>query len=390
MAKNDRKQPFLKYYHMSLKMGKIVKIWTLIFLFIFLLRITLLKGLSKIVHFIQDSVKNNPNGYLKDLFPKADKWGNKFDNNWLFDLDSYIRLSVIISIIIIGIYMVLILLRHRNGEHAPLLNDLEAYKIKKTIIIKSTEATFRKKYKDENKKIKKRPRNEVKANRRIRDCEVEIHTFNKKGMSKPFKTYRVAFKRLRNDKANSIMYKKIQNIHENLNAEIDASFSNLEPYGGYYTSSVEKQLDKEKKSFIVKLRERRMQQEEEVNGESEFSFDLDKFKDRTTEIEVQKEKAKIYAEELQEALNIHITSKGINADKTEYYVENTSAEFIYTLPPNTTRLPNTEELEKTIDTTIDVEGSRVKLKGRKMVVTIPLPENYIIPIDVKTMMEAIF
>ncbi|END1833606.1 hypothetical protein ABLM60_004371, partial [Shigella flexneri] len=64
--------------------------------------------------------------------------------------------------------------------------------------------------------------------------------------------------------------------------------------------------------------------------------------------------------------------------------------FIYTLPPNTTRLPNTEELEKTIDTTIDVEGSRVKLKGRKMVVTIPLPENYIIPIDVKTMMEAIF
>lgn len=390
MAKNDRKQPFLKYYHMSLKMGKIVKIWTLIFLFIFLLRITLLKGLSKIVHFIQDSVKNNPNGYLKDLFPKADKWGNKFDNKWLFDLDSYIRLSIIISIIIIGIYIALILLRHRNGEHAPFLNDLEAYKIKKTIIIKSTEATFKKKYKDENKKIKKRPRNEVKANRRIRDCEVEIHTFNKKGMSKPFKTYRVAFKRLRNDKANSIMYKKIQNIHENLNAEIDASFSNLEPYGGYYTSSVEKQLDKEKKSFIVKLRERRMQQEEEVNGESEFSFDLDKFKDRTTEIEVQKEKAKIYAEELQEALNIHITSKGINADKTEYYVENTSAEFIYTLPPNTTRLPNTEELEKTIDTTIDVEGSRVKLKGRKMVVTIPLPEDYIIPIDVKTMMEAIF
>lgn len=390
MARKDNKQPFMKYYHMSLKMSKIVKLWILIFIAILIIRLTILKGLSIVIHFIRKGVTNNPNGYLKDLFPNADKWGGKFDDTWLFDIDGFLKLSMIISIFVIGAYIVLILLRHRNGEHAPFLNDLEAYKIKKSIIIKSTEATSRKTYKDENKKVKKRPRKEVKANKRIRDCEVEIHTFNKKGMSKPFKTYRVAFKRLRNDKANNVMVNKIQKIHENLNAEIDASFSSLEPYAGYYTSSVEKQLDKEKKSIIVKIRERRMEKEGNVNEVSEFSFDLDIFKDKTTEIEKQKEKAEIYSEELQQAMNIHLSSKGIYADKSEYYVENTSAEFVYTLPPNTTRLPNTDELEKTIDTTIDVEGSRVKLKGRKLVVTIPLPKDYIIPIDVKTMIEAIF
>lgn len=126
------------------------------------------------------------------------------------------------------------------------------------------------------------------------------------------------------------MWSKIKDIHENLNSEIDASFSKVDAYQGYYTSSVEKQLDKEKKSLIVKLRERKLVKEGEIVEESEYAFPLTKFKDRTAKIETQKEKADLYAEELQEAMNIHLSSKGVYADKTERFIENTSVEFEYT------------------------------------------------------------
>ncbi|HHD0846081.1 hypothetical protein [Staphylococcus capitis] len=389
MAKNDNKKPFLKYYRLSLTMLKVIKIWLFVFVGILLIRLLLLKGLSKVVHFITDTVKHNPNGYLKDLFPHANHWGNKFDEKWLFSIDSFLTLSLVITVLIVGAYIVLIGLRHRNGEHAPFINDLESKKIRR-FIIKTTEATNKKTYKDENKKIRKYPRKEVQANRQIRKCEVEIHTFNKNNMSKPFKTYRVAFKRLRSNKSNAVMWSKIKDIHENLNSEIDASFSKVDAYQGYYTSSVEKQLDKEKKSLIVKLRERKLVKEGEIVEESEYAFPLTKFKDRTATIETQKEKADLYAEELQEAMNIHLSSKGVYADKTERFIENTSVEFEYTLPPNTTKAPNTEELEKTIDTSLDVEGSRVKMRGRKLIVTVSLPKDCVVPIDVKTMIEAIF
>ncbi|HGZ9196536.1 TPA: hypothetical protein ACOFME_002292 [Staphylococcus aureus] len=389
MAKNSNKKPFLKYYNASIKMLKILQLWFIVFLAILLIRLVFIQLISKAIHKIKTIVTENPDGYLKDLFPKADKWGNKFDDIWLFDIDAFIRNSVIITVVLLAICVVLYLLRHRNGEHAPFSNDLEALKIKR-FIIKTTEATHKKTYKDENRKVRKYPRKEVKANRQIRKCEVEIHTYNKKGISKPFKTYRVAFKRLRSNKVNAVMMKKIKDIHENLNSEIDASFSRLEEYRGYYTSNVEKQLDKEKKSFLVKIREKRLANKGEIVEESEFSFPLTKFKDKTEEIETQKEKAHAYSEELQEAMNMHLASKRIYADKTEMFIENTSAEFQYTLPPNTTNIPNTEELQKTIDTSLDVEGSKAKFKGRKLVITVPLPKEYIIPIDVKTMIEAIF
>lgn len=391
MAKKDNKKGFLKYYKPSLKMAKLIKIWAIIFIAIMVVRLLVLNIISKVIHIIRDTVTANPNGYLNDLFPKADTWGNKFDEHWLFDIDSFLTYSLIITSILVGVYILLILLRHRNGEHAPFINDIEAYRLKR-LILETTDTTSRKTYKDNNDKKRKYSKNEIKVNKHIRNCEVEIHTYNKHNIKElpPIKTYRVAFKRIRNNKANGMMFNRIKNIHESLNAEIDASFSVLDNYSHYYTSSVEKQLEKPKQSLFVKWK-KRWEKDEDVEEKDEmqrdFTYPLTLYEDRTEEIESKKLKADIEAEELQEAITHHLVSKGIYADKAERFVANASADFKYTLPPNTKKVINTQELETTLDTTLDVEGSMVKLRGRKVIITVPLED--IIPIDIKTMIESV-
>jgi len=389
--KEDEKG-FLKYYRMSKITAKIIKLWLLIFVFIAVVRLVFIELISKIVHFVRGAVTSNPDGYLKDLFPRANRWGDKFDDRFLFDIDTFLRNSIIITLVLLAIYGLFIMLRHRNGEQAPFLNDIESIKIKR-IIIKATEATRKKTYKDENRKVRKYKRPIVKANKRIRKCDVEIHTYNKYNAPglPPIKTYRVAFERLTNNKHNDEMMKRIKYIHQDLNAEIDASFSELDNYQGIYTSNVEKQLDKPKESFIVKMRKRRKAKESgSVEEEREFSYPLTLFKDRSGTIEGQRSKAERYAEALQESINIHLTTKNIYADKSELYVINTSIEYRYNLPPNVTKLPNLEELQTTLDSSLDVEGVNVKLSGRRIIIIVPLPKEYQIPIDVKTMIEEVF
>lgn len=389
--KEDEKG-FLKHYKMSKVTAKIIKLWLLVFIFIAVIRLVFIELISRLVHFVRETAISNPDGYLKDLFPNANHWGDKFDDRFLFDIDTFIRNSIIITLVLVAIYGLFIMLRHRNGEQAPFLNDLESKKIKK-IIIKATEAKRKKTYKDENGKIRKYKRPIVKANRRIRDCEVEIHTYNKYNAPglPPIKTYRVTFKRITNNQYNAEMMKRIKYIHQDLNAEIDASFSELDNYQGVYASNVEKQLEKPKESFIVKMRKRRKAKESgSVEDEREFSYSLTLFKDRSGKIEGQRNKAERYAEALQESINIHLTTKNIYADKSELYVINTSIEYRYNLPPNVTKLPNLDELQTTLDSSLDVEGVNVKLSGRTIIIIVPLPKEYQIPIDVKTMIEEVF
>ena len=186
------------------------------------------------------------------------------------------------------------------------------------------------------------------------------------------------------------MWNKIKYIHNNLNSTIDASFSELDDYQGLYTSNVEKQLEKPKESIIVKIRRRLDKDNDGVNVKSEYSYPLTVFKDRTDKIEGQTQKAERLAKELQESISMHLSSKRIIADKSEFYVVNTSIQYAYTFPPNVKKLPNVEELQSTLDSTLDIEGVSIKTKGRSIVIIVPLPKDYQIPIDAKTVIEQVY
>lgn len=388
--KEDEKG-FLKHYKMSKVTAKIIKLWLLVFIFIAVIRLVFIELISRLVHFVRETAISNPDGYLKDLFPNANHWGDKFDDRFLFDIDTFIRNSIIITLVLVAIYGLFIMLRHRNGEQAPIRNDLEAWKVRR-IIIKATGAVRSKTYKDEHKKLRKYKKSTVRANRRIRKCDVEIHTYNKynaTGMP-PIKTYRVAFEKLKKNDDDGAMWNKVKYIHNNLNSTVDASFSELDDYQGLYTSNVEKQLEKPKESIFVKIRKRFYSENGGANVKSEYSYPLTVFKDRTEKIEAQTHKAERLAKELQESISMHLSSKRIIADKSEYYVVNTSIQYSYTFPPNVKKLPNVEELQSTLDSTLNIEGVSIKTKGRSIVIIVPLPKEYQIEIDAKTVIEQVY
>src|SRR5699024_7409344 len=175
--KEDEKG-FLKYYRMSKITAKIIRFWLLIFVFIAVVRLVFIELISKIVHFVRGAVTSNPDGYLKDLFPRENRRGEMFDDRFLFDIDRFLGNSIFITLVLLAIFGLFIMLRPRNAEKASFLYDIESIIIKR-IIIKATEARRKKTYKDENRKFRKYKRPIVKANKRIRKCDVEMHTYNK-------------------------------------------------------------------------------------------------------------------------------------------------------------------------------------------------------------------
>ncbi|HGO1493016.1 TPA: hypothetical protein ACK0CK_002639 [Staphylococcus aureus] len=391
-SSSKEKQPFIKYYRFSLKLGVCLK-WALIILILFfVMKILIVKMLGMLVSLLQDSITANPNGLLNSIFPNAGEWDKVFPRleNIFNDL---IYVTMIVTAIFMFIYILLILLRHRNGEHAPLLNDIEAYRIKR-IIIRNTEASNKKTYKDRNDKIQRMPRNEFKANRQIRKCRVEIHTFNRENHKKPFKTYRVQFERLKSNKANEYLVNKIISVPESLNAEIDASFSEIEPFKKNYVTTVEKQLDKEKKSVIVKMRERQLEKkatvEEAVNDnkEVEFSYPLDLFVDRKAEIRDKRERADEKAKEWQELIKRHLISKKIYVETSNYTVQTVLVEMRFALPANTKQISETT-LENEIDIRLRANGTSVNVSEGLLIIVSPLPPECHIPIDVKEMLETV-
>lgn len=393
MAKNkEDDKDFMKYFKWSQITAKVIKVWLFIFVALLIIRLIFINFMSKIVHFIKGAVTSNPDGYAKDLFPNANHWGTKFDDRFLFDIHTFIRNSIIITLVLLGIYVLFIMLRHRNGEQAPFLNDMEAKRIRRNII-KATDASKKKTYKDEYGKVRKYKRPTRKANKYIRKCHVEIHTYNKYNTPglPPVKVYQIAIKRIASNESDKVLANKIKDVHKSINDKRDVSFGQLDNFKGYYTSSAEKQLDKPKESIIVKIRRKMKGKMEETQEETqEFAYPLTLFTDRSENIEGQRNKAEDYAELLQNSINLHLTSKDIYADKSEVHVINTSIEYRYTLPPNVTRVPNLEELQTTLDSSLDVEGITAKLSGRSIVLVVPLPGEYQIPIDVKTMIEEEF
>lgn len=407
MANNNQEQPFMKYYKVSQWIGASIR-WLLLFVVIALVvRLFVVKPISYVLHSLFDSdpiynkIRQNPNGYMSDLFPSAPHTkdiGNNFDNTWLFDISNFLASMMTLFFILLAVYMLLILLRHRNGEHAPFLNDLEARRLKRKMI--NNVGAKRKAITDENYSNskggnkKQLPKKERLARRRIRASKIEIHTFYKPGIPKPLKTYQVWFKRIKNKEINKVMLKKIEDLEDELSVQTDASFSAIEQIGYHYSYRADKQLEKDKESFIVKMRKRQMAKEEEIEEADEdavqFSYPLTLFADNTEKIESQKVKAEAYAEQLRESISIHLTSKNISTEKDEYFTENTAVELHYKLPANLKKMPDVSNLETSINTLMDVEGTSVQLRGRKIIIIIPLPKTYQIPIDVKSMMEEIY
>lgn len=367
------------------------------------LRLLIFPMISSFVHHTSDNDKwiqkhrewnESAKGYLNDFIPRefvphTASWSKHVDNAIMFDVDAFMLKFAIVLGIIALFYGFTILYRHRLGEMSPFSDDLEARTFKRRIV-KNIGATRRTAIDEENREIK---RLESIARFRLRWMRVEIHTSYQKGSVKPVKSYYIRISRVRNnDEVNQRVLKKIKNLDESLSSIKDVSFGAMATSSNrrYYTFQADKQINKVKESIFVKWRRRKARKATGSDTGSEYAFPLTLFTDNSGKIEEKREKAEEKTEEYQESVRIYLLSEKVQVNTSDAFTGNTSVELQYSLPSYITGLPNLESLQSGLDASLNIQGTLVTLRGSKLNVIVPLPDDCVIPIDVKSMIESEF
>ncbi|OEK58864.1 FtsK/SpoIIIE domain-containing protein [Staphylococcus equorum] len=127
----------------------------------------------------------------------------------------------------------------------------------------------------------------------------------------------------------------------------------------------------------------------------DVSFPLTLFKNRKLDFEEERRNVEKYGNTMQRKIE-KLMPKYIGSDikiRGKKVLSRTVA-FEYKRSQHPDGMPNLEKVEKALETDLneDVEGRfiSVTLKGRNIVIIMPLPEKYHMPIDIKTMIEEAF
>ena len=343
---------------------------------------------------LYDKYNKKSDGYVdvfipKSVVPHTKTWSGHVDNTLMFDKSTFITQFIIVLVVLLVGYVLTMLLRHRKGEMTPFTDDMASKHLKRRVI-RNIGAGRRTQIDEENKEIKNLERI---ARFRLRLMRIEIHTSYQKGSVKPVKSYYVRISRVRNnDEVNERVLKKIKNLDESLSSLTNVSFGarGTSSDQRFYTFNGDKEFDKVKESIFVKWRRRKARKETGSDTGSEYAFPLTLFTDNSSKIDDKREKAEAKAEEFQESVRVYLLSEKIQANTSDAFTGNTSVQLQYALPSYMTSLPNLESLQTGINASLNIQGTLVTLRGSKLNIVVPLPDDCVIPIDVKSMIEAEF
>lgn len=337
---------------------------------------------------LDDKTDNILNDFIPiDIFPDTNTWGNHIDKLLSFNIDNIFNMMVWIVGSLFILYVITIFIRRHNGEHAPHVNDAEARRLKRRII-RSLRANKRTKY-DEDKQVRM---TENSARFKLRHMRVEIHTLLEQGQMKPNKNYLVRIKRHQTDDVNNLILKKIKNLDSILTSLTrGVSFGQQETSSDrrfyVFKSSIEVER---KEALLVKLRRFRKKRGKGSESESsEYSFPLTLFNDMSEKIETQKAGAEDFGERRAKDVRNYLASIDVQAELIKTFVGNTSVQQTFKLQ-FTKSPPNPETIAEGLDNALGTSGILAKLDSGNINITIPLPPDNAIPIDVKSMIEEVY
>lgn len=123
--------------------------------------------------------------------------------------------------------------------------------------------------------------------------------------------------------------------------------------------------------------------------EYESSFSVDNFVDNTQKIADIKESAKRFAADTARGMGTLLTSSKYQVTFVDFVLSATTLTLKYewTFDPQS---PNVSSLDKNIDKTFGVDGTTVNLSGNKLVIVFPMPKEFHIPINVRTLYLEVF
>ncbi|MCJ0941426.1 FtsK/SpoIIIE domain-containing protein [Mammaliicoccus sciuri] len=332
--------------------------------------------------------------FLKYIYVDTSNWSNNI-SRWIgLDGDSLIMKILTYAIILLTVFIVLyiftLIMRHHNGEMAPFWNDREAKKLKRSIVT-NIGANFWSLYDEKNKKI---TRAEHVARYSLRKMEVNIHTTIDKGQPQPTKKNEVVIKRPKRKKIRKLVLPMIKDLQEDLTSETEVSFDQMKTTANkrfyLFEGAIETEL-KEARS-VIKRRNRKQTSEEDTEEEivqNELTFPLDLINDVEEKVEIGKREAQAFADRNQGKILTVLSTAKLQPELKDVLLTSKTVVFSYRYAYSNNK-PYDDRIAMSISDELKVRNISVMSGAGVIDVTVPLPDDINIPIDLKNIMKKEF
>lgn len=354
----------------------------------FMIRINDVNGTqpSAIDSFIHDLMNNIFPNYLSYEYHV----GNFIDGLHLTSLAVLVLEGAGIFLLAYGITL---MFRHHYGEQRPFFDDMESRQLKRDAL-KGLDVNYDANKivnDDEAEKGRKRRvtqlEDDVKST--LKQMKVEVHTRRDLATSTDLREYVIKIPQPQGKKVRETVMRLIADLGGILTRSTDGvvKFGEMEiEVSGkafVYKSSVDvqkvmKQSPKKKKDKkVVKPKTK-----------TEYVYPLSLYNDNLSKIEGQTLKANEYAKNQLKAVEVYFTSENVPVNTKETNVGNTSVEYVFEIVR--ARKFSLGSMAENLETYLDITGVLVRLSGSSIGVTVPMPDEYVIPIDVPTMISSVF
>lgn len=304
-------------------------------------------------------------------------------------LEFIMKASVFSFMTILFIYLIKMVLRWRHYERDVVGNDFEAALLKRRILgslnISQQYKNAVKAASGENNQDDPIRQGKVEALRTFKNMQVHINTRQSLSGFTIVKNSRISFEVPTNQFAIDELEKLMKNVSDVATQRTNArsKFGALEISEDRSVWSVSSQTPVKDKYYFEDPNANK------DDGDYESSFGIENFKDNTQKINEIKESAEAFANRTSVAMGTFLTSAKYQVTFIDFVLSATTLTLKYewTFDPQS---PNVGSLDKSIDKTFNTDGATVSLSGNQLIIVFPMPKEYHIPIDVRTLYLEVF
>lgn len=304
-------------------------------------------------------------------------------------LEFIMKASVFSFMTILFIYLIKMVLRWRHYERDVVGNDFEAASLKRRILgslnISQQYKNAVKAASGENNQDDPTRQGKVEALRTFKNMQVHINTRQSLSGFTIVKNSRISFEVPTNQFAIDELEKLMKNVSDVATQRTNArsKFGALEISEDRSIWSVSSQTPVKDKYYFEDPNANK------DDGDYESSFGIENFTDNTQKINEIKESAEAFANRTSVAMGTFLTSAKYQVTFIDFVLSATTLTLKYewTFDPQS---PNVGSLDKSIDKTFNTDGATVSLSGNQLIIVFPMPKEYHIPIDVRTLYLEVF
>lgn len=304
-------------------------------------------------------------------------------------LEFIMKASVFSFMTILFIYLIKMVLRWRHYERDVVGNDFEAALLKRRILgslnISQQYKNAVKAASGENNQDDPTRQGKVEALRTFKNMQVHINTRQSLSGFTIVKNSRISFEVPTNQFAIDELEKLMKNVSDVATQRTNArsKFGALEISEDRSIWSISSQTPVKDKYYFEDPNANK------DDGDYESSFGIENFKDNTQKINEIKESAEAFANRTSVAMGTFLTSAKYQVTFIDFVLSATTLTLKYewTFDPQS---PNVGSLDKSIDKTFNTDGATVSLSGNQLIIVFPMPKEYHIPIDVRTLYLEVF